>query len=212
MVDIIIPTLKRAPQTQHFSMSDWDWSYSAWSIANDQIVSAPTSLRIVGTTPSARCIFLCKNAATLILPFGRISSWYRSNHAYNEVGFHFRNTAAPGLANRTNCYQAFWVLSNTFWTLNEWSAGVNTRNWTASKAIQSANTWYHSRLTWYLTIAVFQVIMETWDGSNWIQQGLPITVQNPLFEAATYTRTGHVSSTSSSSFPVWWDDTRIYEA
>jgi len=195
----------------HASASDWDRSSASWTIQTLVKVSPPSALRLDGAGYGENIHFICKNSNVLKLPYGRTITFFRHADTARDLWLIFRNIAAPGIANIANCYRAYWYCSNTVWTLEERVNNVQVRQWSSPKTTQLANTWYHFRLSWWLSWDIMLVSLDLEINGIWVLQGSEITITNPLFGLETYQRPGIGANSRVTVYPAYIDDTEIWE-
>lgn len=133
----------------HHSLADWDFEKGATSrnLDPNYFISAPTSLHFT-TYPDATidCI-LCRISETQLLPQGEVRTWLRRHTTNTSCGpAMFRNQAALGSSNSTNCYflyMAYGAIILYRSINNVWS---EEGSWTWA---QPSDTWTHFRTFWY---------------------------------------------------------------
>ena len=207
---LILPPESK-PILPHASAGDWDFSSADWKIQTDIWVSPPSALQL-GTAPWGDHLYVvCKNAAVLSVPQGRIVTWLRTRYTAHEWYLIFRNTAAPGAPNINNCYLVSIRPSDSVWSLFERLNNAVTRSWTSAKTNQNANIWYRFRLSWWISWELMIVTLDLEVDGAWVQQGLEINVTNPLHGAATYQRPGTGAATAVDPYQKYIDDTEIWE-
>ena len=194
----------------HASANDWDFNSSRWQIQTTHYVSPPSALQIGTITALVELHSLCKNAAVLILPQGRIVKWVRLANAQRYVYFNFRNTAPPGTSNNENGYFVTFRLSELTWALVERVNGTNKRVWERPKPAYEANTWYRFRLSWWMSWDLMIVTLERKINEEWVKQGDIISIENPLYGDAQYQRPGVGGQGGAGGNEVYIDDTEIW--
>ena len=195
----------------HASAGDWDFSDPAWKITTLQYVSPPSCLQIGTTASPISCFLLCKNAAVLKLPQGRLVSFIRPANLSHAHLFQFRNTAAPGASDQKNCYYAWLVHTSTSWTLYEMLNDAIQRVFIGTKTTWAHSTWHRIRISWWLSWDTLIVALEREINGVWTMEGDVLTIPNPLHGDATYQRVGLGASNSNQDYPNFQDDTEIWE-
>ena len=199
------------PLKTHHSAGDWNFSSPNWRITNLLYQSPPSAFQTWNEMNPCSCLILCKNAAVLKLPWGRIVTWLRHPQQAAAWQITFRNTAPPGSANLNNCYQVYFSLELLSWYLTERQAGAVVREWSTAKSALLPNTWYHIRVNFIPQWDQMVVSLEIEIDATWVQQGELITVVNPLFEGEDYQRPGIQGNNPQYYNHATWDDTEIWE-
>ncbi|MBA7669720.1 hypothetical protein ES703_77853 [subsurface metagenome] len=195
---------------EHHSAFDWDMATALWALDPLLYVSPPSCIRYWETI-GMNSIQLCKHAGTIKLPEGRIITQNQASHTSNYLYLTFRNTAPPGSVDLDNCYYLSLRFNLTTMRLYERVAGVNSRYWDNPRPALQKDTWYKMRLSWWLEWGILQVRLERWDTDHWLQDGIDITVADPLYGEEDNQRCGIGSDCYSPSYPHFFDDTEIWE-
>ncbi|MBA7684533.1 hypothetical protein ES703_92937 [subsurface metagenome] len=190
---------------------DWDFSYPDWELNTDFYTSAPSSIRIEGNDTDPRGIVaLCKKAASLDLPQGRIVTQARRGFRARPA-FYFRNQAAFGSSNNANTYRLY--LYDTTFLLQRIVAGVQTALDTWGGSWWTQDAWHLIRLTWWVAynkqnVASLAIRLEYWDGANWIINRTYYDTAN-RWETSGINRCGPGTHSSPGRF-TYFDDTEIW--
>ncbi len=197
----------------HHSIADWDWEQGATnrSLSATQKVSAPTSLRILKPTAGAFYeVILCRFADALLVPQGELRTWQYSsrNIFYFAV---FRNQAALGTANYSNCY--VWVLDATNATLYRMINGVSTTIGSVACPF-TYPLWNHWRTVFWngenlagvpaLCVNLYKEVT-----GAWVQQGATLYDTVNQWKDSAINRLGF-RAYSENNYPEYWDDTEIW--
>lgn len=195
----------------HHTLADWDFEKGSQyrSLASDQYISAPTSLKF--TIASAwSCVILCRIPATLNLPQGEVRSWGRSN-AWTAGWYTFRNQAALGSADYQNCYRV--AFTRDLATLDRIVAGTPFTIGTVPY-VGASNLWHHIRLFWYngktpgdvpaLCVDIYREVT-----GEWVKQGSTLYDTMNKWKDSSINRCG-IYASGGSGWLLWFDDTEIW--
>ncbi len=194
----------------HHSAADWDISLPYWAMSTEYYISPPSSIYYAqGVT--AWPAQLCKNAACLKLPQGRLVTWVRPSDPGNSYGFSFRNIAPVGQANNNNCYYFERVPSEHEFHLYERQDGVNIREWIRETDTHPYGDWRRYRLSWWVSNWDLIAAFDLWKEGEWVQQDNVITIVNPLFGDEDIQRIGLHCKTWHIHSYTFFDDTEVWE-
>lgn len=129
------------------SYNDWDFQpLTTRGISTAYYISPPSSLRL--KKPASpdwdNTWLLCRHADTLLLPAGRIQTWYYTDSAYFWWKWLiFRNQLPLGSAGFNGAFYIGWNGQNL-----QYTDGYGTTFRTVALALPT-DTWHHMRVTWY---------------------------------------------------------------
>ncbi|MBA7525864.1 hypothetical protein ES705_18022 [subsurface metagenome] len=195
------------------SVSDWDFTYgtSHRSLSAVTYVSPPTSLLLEYPFPANVTItVLCRLDATQVLPEGELRTWLYSKYGGNKP-FIFRNQAALGSADNTNCY--YLNFSSNLARLRRVIGGgmVEIGTW---PIVYTYETWQHWRVVWWngLTgegVPALAVDLYKEVTGEWVKQGSTRYDTTNQWKESAINRCGLIGQTDQ-YMPVYLDDTEIW--
>lgn len=199
----------------HHSLTDWDYRPNTGiGIANDQYVSAPSSLKLqkVDAPQLTAWVFL-KPALAQNLEVGRFVTYHRTSHtAWRTVICWFWAQALPPVSAPDNCYRLHF--NGTLIDLGKMQSGVNTTLKSVSRNYEwNANKWYHYRVTWFTYLNAdlvpnLRVIAEIEQSGVWTEK-LSYDIPNPLW-LDSETKLVGFNYNGTDTAPAWIDDTEVW--
>ena len=206
MDKLILPTRERIKV--HHSLTDWDWGAIVHDLDTAIYVTAPSSLHTQAAN-WANAAILCRHEDTVNLPEGRIETWKRASTTYTNFCFTFRHQAAVGTVDRQNCYTLVCKAPDNNWQLYRYNNGDSTGFGYNTKIVESYNTWYHCRVTWWEEALTLRVMLEYEIDGEWVQQGIIEEDPDNWWGATGRARVGF-SLYSGATRHQWIDDTDLY--
>jgi hypothetical protein len=203
---------------KHFSVADWNFYNTNYTLDTSIYISEPSSLRI--NDPNNLCL-LKQASAGAPIPEGIIESYIRYDggaYALWRV-FLFRNQAPDGQANMNNCYSILLDYSATgsgvpfnYARFQYVSGGTayDIERKSISPSIYP-NTWYLLRVKFWVYDNVLMVAFEYFDGSNWVKLCGDFSDPNNRWATSSVNRVGLKGSQTYGYNRVWYDNTRIFK-
>ena len=196
----------------HHSLADWDFEHGSLyrSLADDQFVSAPTSLKYTAPGDLWSTTLLCRITGTLALPQGEVRTWVRRAGG-SLCAPCFRNQAPLGTSAEFNCYYIVPSYSNVY--LYRVIEGTPT-NIANTPCYTAFNIWLHYRVFWYNGLTPGEqealcVDVYYEDAGEWVKQGNTMYDTWNMWKDSEINRCG-LLPISQLNYPIWHDDTEIW--
>jgi len=188
--------------------TDWDFSNVNWDLYTSFYISPPSCLRFKGV------VILCKATNTTDILEGRFQGWFREGYLFADYGFlrlHFLNYSAIGSVTENYGYYLSLPLtpnSNYPWRLYKNGSSIlsGTSYLTGNF---STNTWYHLRLTWWLSNNVLIVRLEKESDGTWSKVLNDLTDSSPSYQ--TLKRVGCWVAGNTTNPYGFCDDVEIFK-
>lgn len=208
------PALGIAPKGHH-SVTDFSWFNQSYMILDSgQYVSSPTSLTVPGyQDPAKIAVALLDYPGTVGIPYGRVSTWLRMNHAYSYPDIYWRNQDSPPVYIPQNSYCL--TVYQTGWVVRRKTPGfyftIGSGSWGGTWAL---NTWYQIRVSFWPKLVPPNpdqqyIKVEKEDAGIWTQYGSTLTDTGNTWVSSLTSRMG-VGVYNWKGYQCWFDDTTFY--
>lgn len=199
---------------KHHTVSDWDFSASIVKILDTtDKVSPPSSLRCTQTVGGElKASILCRIAATQCIAQGEARTWHKTTIETYPGYLIFRNQAALGTSNLTNCY--YWALVYNHAWLYRVIAGALVLIGDFSHSNWSGYAWNHLRIIYWngvnaLGVAALASEYYREIAGAWVKIGDTLFDTTNQFKDSATNRSG-VGGTLINEQYRYFDDTEIW--
>ena len=194
------------------SYDDWDWNIETTrSLNSARYISSPYSLRLAkpGAPDWDNTFLLCRKAATLLIPDGRIQTWYYTDSTYYWWKWLiFRSQIPLGSADLASGY--YIGLSGQ---QMQYTDGYGTTFRTVDLSLP-LNTWHHIRVTWESglidSIHCLNIQVERESGSEWVACDDLVQRVPELYKDSSINRVG-IGCNAHHLVPEHFDNTEVYK-
>ncbi|MBA7548861.1 hypothetical protein ES705_41329 [subsurface metagenome] len=196
----------------HHSIEDWDFDYGDEhrSLAVDQFISVPSSLKFSGAPRAWGTHVLCRIPGTLVLPQGEVRTWSRRYYGSHGIAV-FRHQTALGEFSWQNLY---YVSVHPAWAVFTRVLDGVPSNRGSTDVYFANDEWIHYRTFWYngktpggvdaLCVDIYVEI----DG-EWVKQGSTMYDTGNYFKDSETNRCG-LRIALGGGQSAWYDDTEIW--